>query len=355
MATFLVRRFFQMGLVLIISTIVVYIILSFVPGGPLEDMLQVTDRRQRPSAQDIARIEKALGLDKPVALRYVTWVAGDDWLGSVGFPQYAGEKKGLIRGDWGTSWFLYRNQPVLTVMAQRLPATLVLQITSLVVALALAIPIGIYSAVRQYSKLDYVFTTFSFIGISLPSFWFALMMIAGALALRRNDLFAFPTGDIVALRPYTVPGLGRITAGSFMDRVLHLVMPVTVLALLSLASFSRFLRASMLEVLKQDYVRTARAKGLRERIVILKHAMRNALIPLITILVYSIPGVFNGALVTESIFNYKGMGYLYIQALGLRDWPIVTAFLLINAILIVIANLLADVLYTVADPRIRLD
>ncbi len=300
MTTFLVRRFFQMGLVLIISTIVVYIIISFVPGGPLEDLMQTTDRRRRPTAQDIARIEKALGLDKPLALRYITWVAGDDWLGAVGFPQYVGEKKGIIRGDWGTSWFVYRNQPVLKVMGQRLAATLTLQITALVVALAFAIPIGIYSAVRQYSKLDYFFTTFSFIGISLPSFWFALMMIAAALALRRSGLFAFPTGDIAALRDYTLPLVGRIDAGSFADRALHLVMPVTVLALLSMAGFSRFLRASMLEVLRQDYVRTARAKGLRERIVILKHAMRNALIPLITILVYSIPAIFNGSLILES-------------------------------------------------------
>lgn len=355
MATFLVRRFFQMGLVLLISTIVVYILISFVPGGPLEDLLQTTDRRRRPSPQDIARMKKAFGIDKPVYLQYITWLAGDTWLDKVGLEEYKGDSKGIIRGDWGTSWFLSRNKPVMQIIGQRLPDTLRLQIISLVVSLLFAIPIGIYSAVKQYSKLDYVFTTFSFLGISLPSFWFGLMLIAATLALKRNGYFAFPTGDITALRDYTLPGLGRIDAGSFTDRVLHLVMPVTVLSLLNLAGFSRFLRASMLEVLKQDFVRTARAKGLRERVVILKHAMRNALIPLITILVYSIPGVFNGALVTETIFNYKGLGYLYIQALGVRDWPIVTAFLLINAILIVLANLLADILYTFADPRIRLD
>lgn len=344
-----------MGLVLLISSIVVYLILSMVPGGPLDQLLQTTDPRQRPSQADIQRMMKAMGLDKPWYLQYVTWIAGDTWLDKIGFPQYKGQRKGLIRGDWGVSQKLERNRPVMEVIKRRLPDTLRLQIAALVVALTLAIPIGIYSAVKQYSRLDYFFTSFSFLGISIPSFWFGLMLIAGTLALQRNKLFYFPTGDVVALRNYPVPGLGKVIAGSLTDRVLRLALPVTVLSLISLAGFSRFMRASMLEVLKQDYVRTARAKGLRERVVVLKHALRNALIPIITIFVYSIPGVFNGALITERIFNYKGMGYLYIEALVQRDWPLVTAFLLINAILIVIANLLADILYTVADPRIRLE
>jgi peptide/nickel transport system permease protein len=239
-------------------------------------------------------------------------------------------------------------------MGQRLPDTMWLMITSTLISIALAIPIGIFSAVRQYSRLDYFFTSFSFLGISLPAFWFGLMLIAGTLALKRNGLFSFPTGDVVALRPYTLPGLGRITQGSGLDRALHLVLPVTVLSLLNIAGYSRFMRASMLEVLKQDYVRTARAKGLRERVVVVKHALRNALIPLITIIVYTIPNIFGGALITETIFNYKGIGWLFIQALGQRDWAIVTAFLLINSFLIVLANLLADILYTVVDPRIRM-
>lgn len=355
MITFLVRRIFQMGLVLLASSLVVYLLLSFVPGGPFDDLMQNTDRKSRTTAADIARMEAALGLDKPVYLQYITWLAGDTWLDKIGFAQYEGERRGVIRGDWGTSWKLERNKPVLDVIGRRLPDTLRLQIISTIVALALAIPIGLFSAVKQYSKLDYFFTTFSFLGTSIPSFWFGLMLIAASLALRRNGFFYFPTGDVLAIRNYSVPGLGAIEAKSFLDRVLHLILPVTVLSLLSIANFSRFMRASMLEVLRQDYVRTARAKGLRERIVVLKHALRNALIPLITIVVFTIPGIFAGALITETIFNYKGLGFLYIQALGARDWPIVSAFLLIQAVLIVIANLLADVLYTVADPRIRLD
>jgi peptide/nickel transport system permease protein len=355
MVTFLIRRFFQMGLVLLISTIFVYVILSLVPGGPLDDLLQNTDPRSRPSQSDVERMQKAMGLDKPLYLQYVTWLAGDTWLDRVGLEQYAGERRGVIRGDWGASWKIERNKPVMEVIGRRLPDTLRLMITSTLLSLLLAIPIGVYSAVKQYSRLDYFFTSFSFLGISLPSFWFGLMLIAATLALKNNGWFYFPTGDVLALRSYDVPLLGTIRAGSFADRVMHLVMPVTVLGLLNLAGFSRFLRSSMLEVLKQDYVRTARAKGLRERVVVLKHAMRNALIPLITIFVFTIPNIFSGALITETIFNYKGLGFLYIQALGQKDWPIVSAFLLINAILIVIANLLADVLYTVADPRIRLD
>ncbi len=355
MVTFLIRRFFQMGLVLLLSTIVVYLILSFVPGGPLDNLLQNTDPRTRPSQADIQRQMKAMGLDKPWYLQYVTWLAGDTWLDTIGLEEYAGTRKGIIRGDWGESYKLERNRPVLEVIGRRLPDTLRLMITATVVSLVFAIPLGIYSAVKQYSKLDYLLTSFSFLGVSLPSFWFGLMLIAATLAFQRNGLFYFPPGDVLAIRSYTVPGLGVVEAKSVTDRILHLVLPVTVLSVINLAGYSRFMRSSMLEVLKQDYVRTARAKGLRERVVVLKHAMRNALIPLITIFVGTIPNIFGGALITETIFNYKGLGFLYIQSLGQRDWPIVTAFLLINAILIVIANLIADILYTVADPRIRLD
>lgn len=354
MTTYLIRRLIQMFVVLFISSVVIYFILSLVPGGPLDALRQNTDPRRRPSEADIRRMEKAMGIDKPWYLQYVTWLAGDTWLGSIGYPQYVGERRGIIRGDWGTSWKLQRNKPVMEVIGDRLPDTLRLMITVSLISILVAIPIGIFSAVRQYSFFDYTFTTFSFIGNSLPSFWFGLMLIALTLAARNAGLFYLPSGDITALRDYTVPILGRVDAGSLLDRILHLVLPVTVLTFLNLAAYSRYMRASMLEVLKLDYVRTARAKGLRERVVVLKHALRNALIPLITIVVFTIPSVWGGALITETIFNYKGMGWLYIQALGQQDWPIVTAFLLISAILVVVANLIADILYTMVDPRIRL-
>ncbi|GAC1355488.1 MAG: ABC transporter permease [Herpetosiphon sp.] len=355
MATFLIRRVFQMLVVLLLSSIVIYGILSLVPGGPLDALLQVTDPRERPSADDIERAKKYMGLDKPVALQYVTWLTGDTFMDRIGFPQFKGERRGVLRGDFGTSWKLERNQPVLSMITRRLPDTLRLMVTSLLIAVVLALPIGIFSAVRQYSRLDYFWTTFSFVGTALPSFWFALMLIALVLTLQRNSHYHMPTGDILAIKPYSMPLIGAITPKSLTDRAVHLLMPVTVLTMLNLAGYSRFMRGSMLEVLKQDYVRTARAKGLHARSVIFKHAFRNALIPLITIVVYTIPAVFAGALVTEQVFNYKALGFLYISALGQQDWPIVSAFLLIQAALIVIANLIADVLYTVADPRIRFD
>jgi peptide/nickel transport system permease protein len=354
MTTFLIRRLFQMTIVLLISSVVIYLILSLVPGGPLDELMQVTDPRDRPSRADVERMERALGLDKPWYLQYVTWAAGDTWLDKIGYEQYQGERRGIIRGDWGTSWKIERNRQVWDVIMRRLPDTLRLMVTATLISIALAIPIGIYSAVKQYSKLDYFFTSFSFLGISLPSFWFGLMLISASLALQRSGMFYLPPGDVLSLRNYTVSGLGVVEAGSFTDRILHLIMPVIVLSLINLAGYSRFMRSSMLEVLRQDYVRTARAKGLRERIVVMKHALRNALIPLITVIVYTIPNIFSGALITETVFNYKGLGWLYIQALLQRDWPIVMAFLIITALLVVFANLLADILYTIADPRIRL-
>lgn len=355
MATFLVRRIFEMLGVLIASSIVIYAILLAVPGGPLDQLLQVSDPRQRPSASDIERHKKLLGLDKPIYLQYITWVAGDDWFGRIpAWSQYQGERKGLIRGDWGTSWQVQRGKPVLGIIAAKLPDTLRLMVISTVLSLAIAIPLGIYSAVHQYSALDYAATAFSFFGISMPVFWLGLMMISLSLNVKSQGWFYIPPGDIIAPRDYTIPGLGRIDGGSILDRTLHLIMPVLVLCLLNMATWSRFMRASMLEVLKADFIRTARAKGVRERLVILKHALRNALIPLITIITLNLPGLFAGAILTETVFNYKALGFTYITALNQKDWPLVMAFLIIQAMLIVLSNLIADLLYATVDPRIRL-
>jgi len=181
-----------------------------------------------------------------------------------------------------------------------------------------------------------------------------MLILVFAILAKEAGLPYLPPGNATANRDYVIPLIGTVKASSPLDQVLHFLMPCAVLTFVNIATWSRFVRTSMLEVLRQDYVRTARAKGVRERLVILKHALRNALIPFITIVVLAIPGVWSGALITETIFNYKGLGWLYIQALGQQDWPIITAYLLIGAILVVIANLLADILYTVADPRIRL-
>jgi peptide/nickel transport system permease protein len=192
----------------------------------------------------------------------------------------------------------------------------------------------------------------------MPAFWFGLMLIIiFGLQFQKWGLPYFPTGNVTDLRilPGSISDLLGIKAGSLADYAIHLVLPTMMLSLLSLAGWSRFMRSSMLEVLRQDYVRTARAKGLRESAVILRHAARNALIPLITIVVFEIPGIFGGAIITETIFNYPGMGRLFITALGADDWPIVMAYLFISAILVVVATLVGDILYTIVDPRIRFD
>jgi peptide/nickel transport system permease protein len=221
--------------------------------------------------------------------------------------------------------------------------------------LLIGIPLGIYSAVKQYSKFDYIFTTLAFMGTAMPSFFFGLMFILLFSILPRNaGLPYIPAGLSESVRNYTIPLIGDVIAGSMKDRTLHLILPVSVLTILNIAGWSRYIRASMLDVLRQDYVRTARAKGLSQNMVIMKHALRNALIPFITIVVFTIPGLFSGAIITESIFAWPGMGRLFILALGDYDYPVSMALFFIIAVLTVIATLLRDVLYTIADPRIRL-
>ncbi|MGH8010777.1 MAG: ABC transporter permease, partial [Candidatus Binatia bacterium] len=247
------------------------------------------------------------------------------------------------------------------VLRSRLRNTILLSGSAILISLLVAVPIGIYSAVRQYSKGDYVVTTFTFFGTAMPVFWFGLMMIMlfggnQSLWYKSTGLPYFPTGNVNLVRA-PLPGSLHAALGadprSWLDLLIHLILPATVLSLLYMASWSRFMRSSMLEVLRQDYVRTARSKGLIERVVIYKHALRNALIPLITIVVFAIPGIFGGAVITETIFNWIGMGQLYIRSLGAQDYPVAQAFLFISAILTVIATLLGDILYTIADPRIR--
>lgn len=395
MTNYLIRRGFQMVIVVILATIAIYGLLNAVPGGPLSGLNLAADAKQRLSEEDIARLEATLGLNKPVYLAYITWLLGEDWLDEVGDAignpgpqeklfetgtwrdyqsptcQDAGGtnegadttrlnpcRGGVLRWDWGQSWSLARGQTVTSVIGSRITNTLILMTTVTVISLLIALPIGIISAVRQYSRLDYAVTTFSFFGISMPVFWFGLLtIILFGVQFQRWGLPFFPTGDVFTTRiiPGSIQDVLGIQPYSLADRIVHLVLPVSVLTLLYLAGWSRFMRSSMLEVLRQDYVRTARSKGLQERMVILKHAARNALIPLITIVVFQIPGIFSGAIITETIFNYPGMGRLFIDSLNRDDWPIVMALLFITAILVVLATLIGDILYTIVDPRIRFD
>jgi peptide/nickel transport system permease protein len=395
MTNYLIRRSFQMIAVVILSTMAIYLLLNAVPGGPLSGINLGANQRDRFSDVEIAQMEAALGLNKPMWLAYLNWVLGEDWLNEVGDsldnPDLNGKliitgtwvdyqsptcqnaggtnvgsedrnvppcREGILRGDFGLSWRKARGQPVLSVIGSRVENTVILMTAVTIVSLLVAIPIGIFSAVRQYTVPDYIVTTFSFFGTAMPVFWFGMMVIFFfGLKFPEWGLPGFPTGDVTSTRivPGTLVDVLGVSKGSIGDRAIHLFLPTAVLSLLYLATWSRYMRGSMLEVLRQDYVRTARAKGLREKAVVVKHAARNALLPLITIVVFQIPGIFSGAIITETIFNYPGMGRLFIDALGSDDWPIVMAILFISAILTVIATLIGDILYTVVDPRISFE
>lgn len=360
MIAYLIRRSAELLVVLFFSSLAIFTILNMVPGGPLsglrfQQVRGVTSGEQIQA--NIERLEKFYELDLPAAIRYTRWLVGwpksdNDIIFRTLRPVFnwpeLGERPvagGILFGDMDESWTVARAQPVSKLIRSRLSNTILLMTCAVLLSLVVAIPIGVISAVKQYSKFDYVATTAAFFGNSMPVFWFGLLMIMFfSFTLTRWGLPSLPTGNAYSLR-----GAG---AGSMADRLEHLIMPTIVLSLLYMAGWSRFTRSSMLEVLREDYVRTARAKGLRERIVIGRHALQNALIPLVTIVTLQIPGIFGGAILTETVFNWPGMGRLYINALSQSDWPVVMAIMFITAVLVILANLLADVLYTVVDPRI---
>jgi peptide/nickel transport system permease protein len=399
MTAFFIRRIFQMIIVVLVSAVASYALLNLAPGGPLAGLRQQQQNdRFRITEEDIARIRAYFELDLYLPYRFTRWLIGEprgplviggqeyfsDLIVGCRKPveteslnQETGEfetrvtgcneyvqlkdlegrrtSRGILLGDFGLSWRILRDRPVADLLLSRLPKTLQLIGLSTFLSLLIGIPLGVYSAVRQYSRFDYIFTTLAFIGSAMPTFFFGILMIIFfSLVPKEAGLPYIPAGLSESVRDYTIPLIGDVEAGSFKDRVLHILLPASVLTIVSISAYSRFVRASMLEVMRQDYVRTARAKGLSERIVILKHALRNALIPFITIVVFTLPGLFAGAIITESIFAWPGMGRLYLLALGDYDYPVAMSIFFILAILTVIATLLRDFLYTLADPRIRL-
>jgi peptide/nickel transport system permease protein len=397
MTGYLIRRFFQMLVVVFLSAIVSYALLNLAPGGPMAGLGQATQNsRFRITEEDIARIRQYFELDLTLPVRFSRWFVGEPRGPlTIGGHQYFANmvvgcripvqaqaidrhgnyvtvtvgckepvtlkdligrqtSRGVLFGDFGRSWTILRDRPVSTLLLSRLPNTLRLLITELIISLIIGVPLGIYSAVKQYSRFDYFFTTLAFMGSAMPTFFFGILMILFLSVLpKMAGLPYMPPGSSEAVRDYVIPWFGTIKAGSATDLILHMVMPTMVLVFVSVSGWSRFIRASMLDVLRQDYVRTARAKGLKESVVIVKHALRNALIPIITIIVFSLPGLFGGALITETVFSWPGMGRLYVQALGNYDYPVNMAILFITAVLTVIATLMRDVFYTMVDPRIR--
>ena len=329
MTTYILKRLLgAVPLVLGIATIIFFVV-NLAPGDPAL-------RYMNPnlSHETLDQIRANMGLDRPVHVRYVRWMTA------------------LAQGDLGYSFT--RNRPVLDIIKEILPNTLLLSLTAIGIAFVFGIMLGIVQAIRQYSVLDSVTSVLALFFYSMPSFWLALMMVLTFSLFARNVWdwpIWFPASDIqdVARYPFMTPW-ERV-----LDRLWHLALPATSLALVLAAGIARYTRGSLLEVIRQDYVRTARAKGLSEPVVVLKHALRNGLIPVITLLGLYLPFLFSGTVFIESVFAWPGMGKLIVDAITQRDYPVIMAGSLIFANMVVVGNLVADILYGFVDPRIRYD
>jgi peptide/nickel transport system permease protein len=328
MRRYVIRRLLQAVLLLFVLSIGLFLLIHAIPGGPE----RVFFAPRMTLAERQALVHK-YGLDRPLYVQYLSWLTG------------------VLHGDLGTS--ISDLQPVSSEILSRLPATLELFLSAISFALVIAILFGVIAAVRQYSLTDYLLTTFSYFGISMPIFWFGLILqqIFGVVLLP----FFYNTYG------WRWPIFGRVapdTSGFSTSQLLgsyaiHLVLPTLVLSLLFIAQWSRYLRSSMLDTVKQDYIRTARAKGLSSRSVFFRHALRNALIPFVTVVAIDFGGIASGAVITETVFAWPGIGLLFLDALDDRNYPVLLALLLIGATSVIFFNLVADVLYGVIDPRIR--
>ncbi|MGQ9889442.1 MAG: ABC transporter permease [Aggregatilineales bacterium] len=343
MTQYIIRRVLQAIPLIVLITVVVFVLMKL-SGDPLAYMAQ----DPRITEADRRLVRARFGLDDPLPMQFVHWLVGDDWywrdITGDGVPDIQGTRLGVIRGDLGVS--IRFQKPVLEVMGQYLPNTLVLMLTAYVVTLVAALVIGIYAALRQYSLADNIITTVAFITYSMPVFLLALLLVQiFAVQFRRLGLPYLPVSGMYDPR-------GEPTLGMLLR---HMVLPVASLALISIAGYSRYIRATMLEVINSDYIRTARSKGLAERRITFVHALRNASLPLVTLIGLDLPFVFSGAVITETIFSWPGMGYMYINALEQFDAPLVVGFVLMIAVAVVFFQLLTDIVYGWLDPRIRYD
>ncbi|MEJ2262204.1 MAG: ABC transporter permease [Anaerolineales bacterium] len=346
MGQYIVRRLLQAIPMLFLVSIVLFALVNIAPGGPLS----AYSRTNRMPEEKKEAIKRSFGLDKPLLVQYIVWLAGNDWMkidtDGDSIPDGYGTRKGILRGDFGFSY--KERKPVLDLIADRLPNTIYLMSFTLLAVAIVSIPIGILSAVKQYSAFDLTATTLSFIGQAIPEFWLGLILI----------LIFYVTLDNPFTGESRFPAGGMLTSGadfSIWDRIKHLILPVTMGVVGWVAWYSRFLRSSMLEVINQDYIRTARAKGQIERKVLYKHALKNALIPLVTMFALDFPYIFTGSLYVELLFSWPGMGRLFYSAANDRDYPILLAILIIGAGIVILSNLMADIAYAYLDPRVRYD
>ena len=321
MRQYIVRRILQMIPVLFGVSVIIYVLFAMAPGNVVENMVA---QNPRMSPAKIVQLKHLYHLDQPKIVQYGYWLID------------------AVRGNFGTSYKFLK--PVTSVIHGYIWNSFLLSMVSFVVSVLIAIPIGVVSATKQYSVFDSIFTIIALAGISIPSFFLSMLLIK-FFAL---DIKLFPVGGM-----YTT-GMTKVGFAKIADVMYHMFLPFFVLTFSSLASLMRYTRTSMLEVIRQDYVRTARAKGLSEKVVIYKHALRNGLIPVITLLGMSLPGLFSGAMITEKIFNWPGIGPITLYAVNNRDYPLLMGINMLLAFLTLVGNLLADVTYALVDPRIRL-
>lgn len=305
-----IRRLLQAIPTLLIVVTFTFVLTRMIPGNPAATILG-----PQASADDIAKMEVKLGLDRPVWEQYVDYVVD------------------VFQGDFGTS-YMY-NQPVTTLIAQRIPNTLQITVVGLVIALIIGVCIGIYSALHQYSAGDYIFMVLALVGVSMPIFWLGLMVV---------KLFSVDLGWL--------PVSGRGEAGDWVDIARHMVLPCFCLATIPMATFARITRSSMLESIHSDSIKALRARGIKERSVVWKHALKNALPPIVTVLGLQIAACFTGAILTESIFTWPGMGTMIVNAITNRDYMLIQGIVLFFAIVFLIVNLVVDLLYLVINPRV---
>jgi len=321
MLYFIAKRLLTMAPILLLITLLTFIVIHLAPGGPVEVQ---TEMSTKISAQARENLKKLYGLDKPLHEQYAEWL------------------KRFAKLDFGKSFVDGRD--VTDKILERIPITLIINVLSILLIFSVAIPIGVMSAVKQYSAFDKAATVFVFVGYSTPSFWLALLlMIFFGVEMGMLPISGFQSLDVS----------GMNFAERLIDWAKHLVLPVGISAFGGLAGMSRYSRSSMLEVIRQDYIRTARAKGLPEKAVIMRHAFRNALMPILTILGLMVPALIGGAVIFETIFAIPGMGKLFYESTMARDYPTVMGILVIGAILTLVGNLLADISYALADPRIK--
>jgi peptide/nickel transport system permease protein len=318
MSQYLIRRVLQAIPLLFLLSIFVFLLIHALPGGPDQVFFN-----PHLDAAGRAALRARFGLDQPLYIQYLKWLGN------------------TLRGDFGFSFDT--NQPVADILAQRFPNTLELFAVALGIALILAIALGVIAALRQNTATDYALTVISYFGISMPAFLLGLFL-----------------QDIFGVQLHLLPVSGTATLGvlftpfdAFLDHLLHLVLPTFALSLLFIAQWSRYMRSSMVDVVKQDYMRTARAKGVATSTLVIRHALRNAVIPLITVVAIDFGSVVGGTVITEGIFNWPGVGLLFLDSLENRDYPVLLAMLIISGVLVITFNLVADILYGVMDPRIR--